>query len=110
MAPVCQGTEEACQAGRRALGLLDNGGPGKLGMKLEGRNLGQRSRGLPPLLRTIPTVALCGSHSPGTLRKVKAVHFSSPVPSGDSMSPTKQAFQISRTKSGVGICCGKNQG
>lgn len=58
MAAVCQDTEKACQAGRRALGLLDNGGgPGKLGMKLEGRNLGQRSRGLPPLLRTVPTVA-----------------------------------------------------
>ena len=39
-----------------------------------------------------------------TLRKVKAVHFSSSVPSGDSMSPTKQAFQISRMKSWDGIC------
>ena len=48
---------KACQAGRRVLELLDNGGPGKLGMKLEGRNLGQRSWGLPPLLRTVPTVA-----------------------------------------------------
>lgn len=55
--------------------------------------------------KTIPRLALCGVHMLGTLRKVKAVHFSSSVPSGDSISPTKQAFQISRTKSGVGICC-----
>lgn len=40
-----------------------------------------------------------------TLRKVKAVHFSSSVPSGDSMRPVKQAFQISRTKRAVGIFC-----
>lgn len=26
------------------------------------------------------------------------------------MRPTRQAFQISRTKSGVGICCRKTQG
>lgn len=57
MAPVCQDMEKPCEAGRKALGLLDNGGPGKLGMKLEGRNLGQRSRGLLPLLRTVPTLA-----------------------------------------------------
>lgn len=35
-----------------------------------------------------------------TFRKVKAVHLSSSVPSGHSMRPTKQAFQISSTKSG----------
>lgn len=40
-----------------------------------------------------------------TLRNVKAVHFSSSVPSGDSMRPVKQAFQISRTNRGVGILC-----
>lgn len=38
-----------------------------------------------------------------TLRNVKAVHLSSSVPSGDSMRPVKQAFQISRTKRGAGI-------
>lgn len=41
-----------------------------------------------------------------TLRKVKAVHLSSSVPSGDSMRPVKQAFQISRTNRAVGIFCG----
>lgn len=40
-----------------------------------------------------------------TLRNVKAVHLSSSVPSGDSMRPVKQAFQISRTNRGVGILC-----
>ena len=79
-------------------------------MKSAGRNAGQRSRVSPLFLRTILRLALRGSHVPGTFRKVKAVHLSSPVPSGDSMRPTKQAFQISRTKSGVGICCGKTQG
>lgn len=39
------------------------------------------------------------------LRNVKAVHLSSSVPSGDSMRPVKQAFQISRTNRGVGILC-----
>lgn len=38
-----------------------------------------------------------------TLRNVKAVHFNSSVPSGDSIRPVKHAFQISRTNSGVGI-------
>lgn len=38
-----------------------------------------------------------------TFRKVKAVHLSSSFPSGDSMSPVKQAFQISSTNSGAGI-------
>lgn len=28
-------------SGQKSLGALDNGGPGKLGMKLEGRNLGK---------------------------------------------------------------------
>lgn len=40
-----------------------------------------------------------------TFRKVKAVHFSSSVPSGDSMRPTKHAFQISNMKSGEGMRC-----
>lgn len=38
-----------------------------------------------------------------TLRNVNAVHFSSSVPSGDSMSPVKHAFQISRTNSDAGM-------
>lgn len=41
-----------------------------------------------------------------TLRNVKAVHFSSSVPSGDSIRPVKQAFQISRTNRALGIFCG----
>lgn len=43
-----------------------------------------------------------------TFRKVKAVHLSSSVPSGHSMRPTKQAFQISSTKSGEGMRCGEH--
>lgn len=72
--------------------------------------MGQRPRESPLFPRTIPRRALMLLQVPGTLRKVKAVHLSSSVPSGDSMRPTRQAFQISRTKSGVGICCRKTQG
>lgn len=57
-----------------------------------------------PLHRVLPVsqgTARLGS----TFRKVNAVHFSSSVPSGDSMSPTKQAFQISSMKSGEGMRC-----
>ena len=75
------------------------------GCDASGRNTGQRSRVSLLFPRTIPKLAALLLHVPGTLRKVKAVHLSSSVPSGDSMSPTRQAFQISRTNSGVGICC-----
>lgn len=50
--------------------------------------------------------AAAGTGLDPTFRKVKAVHFSSSVPSGDSIRPTKQAFQISSTKSGEGMRCG----
>lgn len=49
--------------------------------------------------------AAAGAGLGPTFRKVKAVHFSSSVPSGDSIRPTKQAFQISSTKSGEGMRC-----